>query len=783
MEEKELKELKTFYDIDPEAPYYTTGITVLDEVIGGGLGIGMPGGKLLNICGDASAGKCICEGYVLTDNGFERIEDIGRDLPYGTTPVVANIAYSKDTAVEANFFYKAKAEHTIKLTTKNHNSLEGTPEHKLGVWTRDGIVMKRLDEIAAGDYLVTIGGTEKYGPYQPAPKFPTREDNRQVNTATNPPTIIDEDFGEFLGYVVADGNLIAGVVVSSTNERVQGRVTEFLESMGFSPKRQAHRNVVSSVLLREFLEKVLECGSDPFTARYKKVPPIIMRSPKSVQAAFLKALIECDGHVVSRDGIVFGVEYYTASEHLMNDVRMMLLNMGIHTMVYAEHGARAGDKYYDHTYYRMRIPSRRTNIVENIPFMGTFIGEAVDHIRLQIGWSKNGTNKAGVFIPHLKYKYLCDTVFSLNNFVEAYGHLGEYFPEERPLSFFTDLQKQQYYFDEVTAVDYNYEEVDVFDYHVPDGHLFWANGLINHNTFVAWHMIAANHYFWKAQGVPFKWMYDDTEYGSTLDVDTIYGLDDYEDHIINSATIEEAHSNMNKFIASLQPGERGIYILDSLDPLKTESDVGAVEKDLEKMADGKAVNRGSYDMAKQKYLSSRLFPQVVPLYNEKHAILIILSQVRYNVSGMGAKFTIGGGKAADHNFNARVMLSKTKPIQTTIKGETVDIGAGVKAKLMKNKTPRPMRECQFDLYFTRGIDDVGACIDYLYDLKTDTGLSRPGNIEWDGEKYTKDKLVNYIYENKLVKELRKRTIDKWEEKEAIAAERAKAKIPEQVWEW
>ena len=272
MEEKELKELKTFYDIDPEAPYYTTGITVLDEVIGGGLGIGMPGGKLLNICGDASAGKCICEGYVLTDNGFERIEDIGRDLPYGTTPVVANIAYSKDTAVEANFFYKAKAEHTIKLTTKNHNSLEGTPEHKLGVWTRDGIVMKRLDEIAAGDYLVTIGGTEKYGPYQPAPKFPTREDNRQVNTATNPPTIIDEDFGEFLGYVVADGNLIAGVVVSSTNERVQGRVTEFLESMGFSPKRQAHRNVVSSVLLREFLEKVLECGSDPFTARYKKVP-------------------------------------------------------------------------------------------------------------------------------------------------------------------------------------------------------------------------------------------------------------------------------------------------------------------------------------------------------------------------------------------------------------------------------------------------------------------------------------------------------------------------------
>ena len=43
MKEKELKVLKEFYEINPDAPYYPTGSTLLDEVAGGGLGLGVAG--------------------------------------------------------------------------------------------------------------------------------------------------------------------------------------------------------------------------------------------------------------------------------------------------------------------------------------------------------------------------------------------------------------------------------------------------------------------------------------------------------------------------------------------------------------------------------------------------------------------------------------------------------------------------------------------------------------------------------------------------------------------
>ena len=103
-------------------------------------------------------------------------------------------------------------------------------------------------------------------------------------------------------------------------------------------------------------------------------------------------------------------------------------------------------------------------------------------------------------------------------------------------------------------------------------------------------------------------------------LESIYGITDYEDHIIHSNSIEQFHLNFVNFLNGLKPGEMGIYILDSLDPLKTEGDIDAVEEDLEKMNAGKDAKRGSYDMAKQKYLSSRFFPQANALLAEKQAL-------------------------------------------------------------------------------------------------------------------------------------------------------------------
>lgn len=304
-------------------------------------------------------------------------------------------------------------------------------------------------------------------------------------------------------------------------------------------------------------------------------------------------------------------------------------------------------------------------------------------------------------------------------------------------------------------------------------------------TFLGWHTLVANTHYWKQKGVTFKWMYDDAEKGSTMDLDAIYGLEVAPENLCSSDTIDQALNSIRHFLEDLGEGEKGIYILDSLDPLKTIKELEKVDEDLAKLDAGKTATAGSYAVGKQKFLSNNFFPKLNPLLEEKDAVVIIISQVRYNITGFGAQYSISGGKAMDHAFNTRIMLEKQKNYEVTRQNNKLVIGYGVKAKLIKNKCPRPGRSCQFDIYFTRGIDDIGACVDYLYDLKTPQGMTaKSKGIEWDGVVYkNKQDFMNYVRENKLSREVRRRTVEKWEELESAAQTAVDKVIPEQDWEW
>src|SRR5207253_4482471 len=59
-------------------------------------------------------------------------------------------------------------------------------------------------------------------------------------------------------------------------------------------------------------------------ARIKDVPVAILRSPKSVVAAFLRAYYDCDGYAGSA-----GVILSTSSESMSKTVQLLLLNFGI----------------------------------------------------------------------------------------------------------------------------------------------------------------------------------------------------------------------------------------------------------------------------------------------------------------------------------------------------------------------------------------------------------------------------------------------------------------------
>ncbi len=146
------------------------------------------------------------------------------------------------------------------------------------------------------------------------------------------PSVVDEDLAAFLGYLTGDGHISAvkRVIGLTTGDEAQAdhfaRLVETL--FDITPRKKwdetKWRILFSSGHVQDFLTHLgLKTG---VCAREKTIPDVILRSPKSVVAAFLRAYFDCDGYA-GKQGVILS----TASEEMGKLVQLLLLNFGILT--------------------------------------------------------------------------------------------------------------------------------------------------------------------------------------------------------------------------------------------------------------------------------------------------------------------------------------------------------------------------------------------------------------------------------------------------------------------
>jgi RecA/RadA recombinase len=261
-------------------------------------------------------------------------------------------------------------------------------------------------------------------------------------------------------------------------------------------------------------------------------------------------------------------------------------------------------------------------------------------------------------------------------------------------------------------------------------------------------------------GKKFKWIYDDCESGFTHDTKAIYGFEIMPEKIkdrTKSKNVQDLFCNVSIFLDSLKSNECGMYIVDSLDGLKSKEHEKRIAERIAKFKSekkgvkSKKEEKGSYQMDKAKYLSQEFFPGVADLNQRKNCLIVILSQTRDKINSLFKEQTRNGGKAMDFYCFCCLWLAnihKIKKLDRTI-------GVLVKVHAKKSKTPRPYRECVFPLYFTYGIDNIGANLDFLYDLrgKDFELLSSAKSIEWEKQEGTKKieikAVTEFLEENKI----------------------------------
>lgn len=172
-------------------------------------------------------------------------------------------------------------------------------------------------------------------------------------------------------------------------------------------------------------------------------------------------------------------------------------------------------------------------------------------------------------------------------------------------------------------------------------------------------------------------------------------------------TVEDMYEDMVRVLEELEKkgNPPALYIVDSLDALSDRAE------------QARALDEGTYGANKPKQLS-QMFRRLVQKIEKSRMCVIIISQVRDAIGvSFGDKHTRSGGRALDFYCSQIVWLNHMGMMKKTSGGVERVIGVSIRARCKKNKISLPQRECEFDIRFGYGVDDLAASLDWLVTVK------------------------------------------------------------------
>lgn len=473
--------------------------------------------NMVLVCG-RRAGKCVREGtFVNTSKGLIEIQKLGDPNGPEYQPMVEQIVQENGRRADSAYFYNGGVKETRKIKTHCGFEEEGTPNHRVKVMSENGTIQWRyLEDIKVGDFIGINRKTNLWpDKYQKVFEYHKDliPDNSVNSKEVSLPNEIDEKWAELLGILVGDGTWgnegEIQVTVGPYLDWLEDVKNIFNRTVGSSlvncyRNNRYYRVCYYSRIMRKFFDKIgynIGVLSDN-----KRIPWVIMQSPKSVVAAFLRGLFETDGCVEGKGVVSFS----TASEKLAQELQLLLLNFGIVSRLRHRH-----NKKYNKTYYHLNllgynsievfsreigfISDRKSSLLkeclskgyrgnksstESIPYQKSWCIKLRDSVsngqfisngkgsgfrqRTQIRDALGNTiknSKEQMTYPRLK------------NVLEVAKLVGA---DSSIIGHFEDLMDANYYWDKVTEVSSG--KCNVYDLNVPDGESFVANGMTNHNS-------------------------------------------------------------------------------------------------------------------------------------------------------------------------------------------------------------------------------------------------------------------------------------------------------------
>lgn len=498
----------------------TTGDPKLDSVL---YHRGWGRKELTSIMGGAKAGKCVVrDTLIFTEDGLSEIGDyVPQDLGVDQFKDHVMGILGKDGMELTSHVYNSGLNPTIKIVTRKGYDVEGTYHHPMLVMNAQGQhEWKRLDEIKVGDFMVGQRNQQVYGSKVDlsyavnvaTERYKAIARKSQAHSVTLPSTMTPE-LAEWLGMFIAEGYCgeKANMTFTQKDDGILNRFVDLSKTLfgldfKVKPSESSKTPTVSasSVVVQTYLEAL---GVRWVTSKDKVVPSAILRADRASVLAFLSALIGLEGHVRRASNAKTAFDLCMASEKLIKQVKMLLLNEGIVCSYSVKQSKATNGLNIDRDYYRLQV-SGASNL-RNLIGIGVYEERKNKALNVDCkpaterDWIPNTRNLIGRIMKEIQdsghsLKSKLDSSFYRQLRTLRSGRANEvrhltYSFAEKLLSELDRLEvvgaatdelrarlDENYFYDEVKAIEYG--EAETVDLTVPKTHSFFANGLISHNT-------------------------------------------------------------------------------------------------------------------------------------------------------------------------------------------------------------------------------------------------------------------------------------------------------------
>ena len=224
----------------------------------------------------------------------------------------------------------------------------------------------------------------------------------------------------------------------------------------------------------------------------------------------------------------------------------------------------------------------------------------------------------------------------------------------------------------------------------------------------------------------------DTENAVSREFLEAIGVDTTKLLYVAAETVEQCFEYTETIIEKVRTSSKDKYVTIVVDSVAAASTEKEMEADYGK--DGYATDKA--------IIISKAMRKITNLIGRQKITLVFTNQLRQKMNAMpfSDPWTTSGGKAIAFHASVRLRLKSMGTIKAKDgSGNERIVGIKVRCQVVKNRMGPPLRSADFDIFFDRGIDNIGA---WLGSMK-DNGLVKQSGAWYEYTDIDTGEIIKY----------------------------------------